>query len=223
MLPSAHNKDVGVRIAFFRLDRPPACPLSTLRWSLAVAAQDSGPGGSLLLSRKTLSFSTSCQLSGKAMARTGRRMMPTFPSPPPKIPYGGFSPRRLQGRNIRQGLPPKKTGLPSSFVPTAFTVYSLPYVRDDAQLGTSVRADPPTRSARCHRCAYSHRPRQPTTGSELSWMLFHNLSSSETTGNSPAALTQWFTENSGLQLGIKVSAFPLSSHSDSGEVCVFEA
>jgi hypothetical protein len=32
-----------------------------------------------------------------------------------------------------------------------------------------------------------------------------------------------FTENSGLQLGIKVSAFPSSSHSDSGEVCVFEA
>ena len=54
-------------------------------------------------------------------------------------------------------------------------------------------------------------------------MLFHNMSSSETTGNSSAALTQYFTENSGLQLGIKVSAFPSSSHSDSGEVCVFEA
>src|SRR5260370_1398606 len=77
--------------------------------------------------------------------------------------------------------------------------------------------------ARCHRCAYSHRPRQPTAGSELSLMLFHNMSSSETTGNSSAALTQYFTENSGLQLGIKVSAFPSSSHSDSGEVCVFEA
>jgi len=54
-------------------------------------------------------------------------------------------------------------------------------------------------------------------------MLFHNMSSSETTGNSSAALAQFFTENSGLQLGIKVSAFPSSSHSDSGEVCVFEA
>ena len=31
------------------------------------------------------------------MARTGLRMMPTFPSSPPKIPYGGFSPVRLQG------------------------------------------------------------------------------------------------------------------------------
>jgi hypothetical protein len=49
-------------------------------------------------------------------------------------------------------------------------------------------------------------------------MLFHNMSSSETTGNSSAALTQCFTENSGLQPGIKkVSACPLSSHSDPGE------
>jgi hypothetical protein len=34
-------------------------------------------------------------------------------------------------------------------------------------------------------------------------MLFHNMSSSETTGNSSDALTQYFSENSGLQLGIK--------------------
>ena len=68
-----------------------------------------------------------------------------------------------------------------------------------------------------------NRPRQPATGSELSLMLFHNMSSSETTGNFSAAPTQYFTENSGLQLGITVSAFPSSSHSDSSEVCVFEA
>ena len=37
------------------------------------------------------------------------------------------------------------------------------------------------------------------------------------------AFKRFFTENSGLQLGITVSAFPSSSHSDSGEVCVFEA
>src|SRR5260370_9696696 len=44
------------------------------------------------------------------------------------------------------------------------------------------------------------------------------MSASETTGNSSVALTQCFTEDSGLQPGIKkVSAFPLSSHSDSGE------
>jgi hypothetical protein len=70
---------------------------------------------------------------------------------------------------------------------------------------------------RCLRCAYSHMPRRPTTGSELSLMLFHNMSSSETTGNFSAACTQYFTENTGLQLQITVSAFPLSSHSDSGE------
>jgi len=70
---------------------------------------------------------------------------------------------------------------------------------------------------RCLRRAYSHMPRRPTTGSELSSMPFHNMSSSETTGNFSAAYTQYFTENTGLQLQITVSAFPLSSHSDSGE------
>jgi hypothetical protein len=39
----------------------------------------------------------------------------------------------------------------------------------------------------------------------------------------PLALTQYFTRDSSLYPGIKVSASPLSSHSDSGEVCVFEA
>jgi hypothetical protein len=60
-------------------------------------------------------------------------------------------------------------------------------------------------------------PRQPTTGSELSLLVFRNMSSSETTGNFSAAYSQYFTENADLQLQIKVSAFPLSSHSDSGE------
>ena len=67
-------------------------------------------------------------------------------------------------------------------------------------------------------------PRRPTTGSELSLMVFRNMSSSETTGNSSAALTQCFTEDTGLQRGLKVSAYSLrTSHSDSGGVCVFEA
>ena len=35
-----------------------------------------------------------------------------------------------------------------------------------------------------------HRPRRPTTGSELSSILFRNMSPSETTGNFPAACTQ---------------------------------
>ena len=76
---------------------------------------------------------------------------------------------------------------------------------------------------RCLRCAYSHMSRRPATGSELSSMLFRNMSSSETTGNSSAAYTQYLAENAGLQLRLKVSTFPLSSHSDSGEGDRFEA
>jgi hypothetical protein len=48
-------------------------------------------------------------------------------------------------------------------------------------------------------------------------MIFHSMSPSETTGNFSAAHTQYFAENAGLQLRLKVSAFPTSSHSDSGE------
>ena len=62
-----------------------------------------------------------------------------------------------------------------------------------------------------------HRPRQPTSGSELSSMLFRNMSSSTTTGNSSAAYTQYFTEDTSLQLRMTVSAFPSPSHSDPGE------
>jgi hypothetical protein len=39
-------------------------------------------------------------------------------------------------------------------------------------------------------------------------MVFRNMSPSETSGNFPAALTQYFTGNIGLRLGINVSAFP---------------
>src|SRR5271157_3648399 len=48
---------------------------------------------------------------------------------PPKIPYGGFSPVRLQGRCIRRGLPgctrfSPAVGLPSPFVHLAYRVCS---------------------------------------------------------------------------------------------------
>ena len=43
-------------------------------------------------------------------------------------------------------------------------------------------------------------------------MLFHNMSSSETTGNSSVALTQCFTEDSGLQPGIKKFRHSLYPH-----------
>jgi hypothetical protein len=54
-------------------------------------------------------------------------------------------------------------------------------------------------------------------------MLFYNMSSSATPGNPSAAYTQYFAENAGLQLRMRVSAFPSSSHSDSGEGWNFEA
>jgi len=91
MLPSAHFDRVGVRVVCFR-GSIPTPPILYLRFtaSLAVAAQDSRPSGSLLLSCKASSSSASCRLSGKAMARTGLRMMPTFPSPPLKFRTAGF-------------------------------------------------------------------------------------------------------------------------------------
>src|SRR6202049_4982188 len=72
------------------------------------------------------------------------------------------------------------------------------------------------------RCAYLHMPRRPTTGSELSLMLFRNMSSSETTGNSSAAHTQYFAERIGCQPGLAVSPFAVAPpHADSGEEMVF--
>ena len=40
-------------------------------------------------------------------------------------------------------------------------------------------------------------------------MLFHNMSSSETTGNSSAAYTQYFTENAGLRLQYNSLGIPV--------------
>jgi len=78
------------------------------------------------------------QLSGKAMARTGLRMMPTFPLPPLKFRTAGFP---------RYGF---KAGLSDEAFPAdRFAIvlralcchrYSLLCVRDDALISTSVRA-----------------------------------------------------------------------------------
>jgi hypothetical protein len=51
-------------------------------------------------------------------------------------------------------------------------------------------------------------------------MVFRNMSPSETPGNFPVALTQYFTGNTGLRHGINISAFPSPSHSDPGEECI---
>ena len=55
-------------------------------------------------------------------------------------------------------------------------------------------------------------PRQPTTGSELSLMLFCNMSPSETPGNSSAAFAQYLTEDTSLQLRITVFGIPKHPH-----------
>ena len=50
-------------------------------------------------------------------------MMPTFPSPPLKFRTAGFPQYGFKAGISDEACP--TTGLPSSFVPTAFTVYSL--------------------------------------------------------------------------------------------------
>jgi hypothetical protein len=62
MLPSAHVYRVGARIVYFRgsMATPPILYLR-FAGSLAVAAQDSRPSGSLLLPCKALSSPTSCR------------------------------------------------------------------------------------------------------------------------------------------------------------------
>jgi len=50
-------------------------------------------------------------------------------------------------------------------------------------------------------------------------MIFRNMSSSVTTGNFPAVLTQYYTGNTSLRHGLNVSAFPSFSHSDPSEEC----
>jgi hypothetical protein len=170
----------------------------------------------------------------------------------PKIPYGGFSPVRLKGWNIRRGLPRFRVclrpscGLPPSRFPAQCQgrwVSSAPPCERFSALpqGPSLRsglccpgpsslnwphaphspAHPDFAARRFIQDAFAvpncYRSRQPTSGSELSLMLFHNMSPSTTTGNSSVACTQCFTENASLRLRMTVSAFPSSSHSDSGE------
>ncbi len=129
---------------FSQLHCPPRLyPCLRFTVSLAVAAQDSGPSGSLVLAPKNFAFSASYRLSGKAMALIGLRMMPTFPSPPLKFRTASFPRYGFKAGRSDKAFP--KPGLPSSFVPTAFTVYSLLCVRDDARV-RHLRASAPNRS-----------------------------------------------------------------------------
>ena len=56
-------------------------------------------------------------------------------------------------------------------------------------------------------------PRQPTTGSELSLLIFHNMSSSETTGNSSVAYPQFLHRRRGPSTPVNSFKIPvISSH-----------
>src|SRR5437879_4589096 len=81
------------------------------------------------------------RLSGKAMARTGLRMMPTFPLPPLKFRTAGF-PRY----GFKAGL--SDEAFPANWLAIVLRALgcqrdSLLCVRDDALISTSVRADLP--------------------------------------------------------------------------------
>ncbi len=66
-------------------------------------------------------------------------------SVPPKIPYGGFSPVRLQGWHLRRGLPLRRLmtaspGLRPSFVSPATERVARSMSRPSARYGTAIRA-----------------------------------------------------------------------------------
>jgi hypothetical protein len=130
-------------------------------------------------------------------------------------------PSSVSGMMCLQAPPCERIGrsTPGALAPVRVVLSRsiLAYPAPSAPLAGTSRLHRLAAYKRCLRCADSRMPRRPTTGSELSLMLFHSMSSSETTGNFSAASTQCFTENAGLQLQLTVSAFPTSSHSDSRE------
>ena len=80
-------------------------------------------------------------LSGKAMARTGLRMMPTFPSPPLKFRTVGFP-----QSGFKAGI--SDAAFPANWFAIVLRALgcqrgSLLCVRDDALISTSVRAGLP--------------------------------------------------------------------------------
>jgi hypothetical protein len=141
VLPSSTEIEFSAPISVFRssITPPTDTPIYASTGASRRLPQDSGPRWiRFLLSCRTLSFPTTCRLSGKAMARTGLRMMPTFPLPPLKFRTAGFP---------RYGF---KAGLSDEAFPAdRFAIvlralcchrYSLLCVRDDALISTSVRA-----------------------------------------------------------------------------------
>src|ERR1700726_1400138 len=80
---------------FSQLNCPPRlCPCLRFTASLTVAAQDSGPSGSLILSRKNFAFSASCRLTP---AHKNRRYIQN-PSIPAEFPVQSALPQHESQR-----------------------------------------------------------------------------------------------------------------------------
>src|ERR1035438_1808415 len=80
-------------------------------------------------------------------------MMPTFPPLPPKIPYGGFSPVRFQGRYIRRCLPVDYEFVASHGLPPSFV--HLATCNAASSLGVEDVTSSPTQPT-CFRCPKFH-------------------------------------------------------------------
>src|SRR5258708_31723549 len=77
--------------------------------------------------------------SGRTMARSGLRMMPTCPPPPLKFRTAGFPRYGFKAGNFKRGLP--NTWFAIALRALCFHRDSLRCVKDDALVNTSVRAD----------------------------------------------------------------------------------
>jgi hypothetical protein len=97
-----------------------------------------GDGKAKLLMFREFWERPSWDSSGRTMARTGLRMMPTFPSSPLKFRTVGFPQYGFQGRDFRGAFPANWFAILLRAL--CCQRDSLLCVRDDALSSTSVRA-----------------------------------------------------------------------------------
>ena len=72
---------------------------------------------------------------------------------PPKIPYGGFSPVRLQGQRVRRGLPSQRPGEACARIPRSTDTFTPPFahVHHRAAAWLCVQDKPAPSVSRCTR------------------------------------------------------------------------
>jgi hypothetical protein len=123
--------------------------------------------------------------SGRAMARSGLRMMPTFPWPSLKFRTAGFSPVRLQGRLIRQGLPVRRSPRRSVRFRPGPSTLNRPHPPHS-------RAHPDFTALRLILDAFAvhSTPRRPSSGSTLSLPVLLDMPSSTTPGRSQSVCSR---------------------------------